>query len=181
MRCNIFLSALLVPAATAFEYHTLLESILDDYSKALAFKKQDKPDVGCKEYLQSATSVRPTAWPAITAALTDDKVAGNCPMTAAYEVQDDLTNYSKTMNVWAKSVIDDLYKYSLCGFDAEVPSPTPSKDCPLVFVHATDVPVITSAATSKGPKETGKAKAKEEDKAVGDDTKVEEEHKKDEL
>lgn len=157
MRYSVFLSALLVPAATAFEYHTLLESILGDYAAALEWKKQKQPDPGCREYLKSATSVQPTAAPAITEAHIAYKVAGDCPMTAAFEIQEELTNYSKDINSWAKSVVDDLYKYSLCGFDSDMPSPTPTGSCPLVFVDAKDVPTLSPRDDDKGPKETGAA------------------------
>ncbi|CEJ87525.1 hypothetical protein VHEMI04442 [[Torrubiella] hemipterigena] len=174
MRSSL-LTSLLASTAAAFEYHILMGSMLDSYVAQQKYLGRE-PELPCKEILKEAMKAQPTTPPVIVKAHEDDKIFGECPLTAAVELEADMRTYSADINKWASSAMAEMQQYKACGFTA-VDAPEPTETCTMKFVAEADLPEPTNTEdpkksaketeTKSAAKETITPKAKKEDAKDG--------------
>lgn len=158
------LTALWATTSVAFEYNLLMGSIIEAHHQAQVAAGTEAQDEACANRLIAAMETIPTPAPVFVDALSAEEIDGQCPMTAPVRLKSDIDSFSSDINSWASSVMETLHKHKVCGFtQAEVPTPT--TDCPVVYVEETAAPKVDEAETPDETKEeekTGETVEKDE-------------------
>lgn len=127
-------------------------SMLDSYVQQQKYLGRE-PELPCKEILREAMKAQPTTPPVIVKAHEEDKIFGECPLTAASELEADMRTYSADINKWASSAMAEMQQFKACGFTA-VDAPEPTAACTMKFVAESDLPEPTNTEDAKTAKES---------------------------